>query len=194
MTSVFTLVAAFVGGMSVAMDTLAGERERRSLVPLLMNPLTRGDVIVGKWLAVSFFCLAGLALNLAGFGIVLHLPAVASATILITLVPLAMMASAIELAISTACRATKEAHTYLSLLVFLPMGLGIFLVFFPVAEGWRRWAPVVGQQWVLEHSFVGRGVAAVDVAMLASCTLAVIAGVLWITSKLLERDDVVYGN
>jgi ABC-type Na+ efflux pump permease subunit len=35
MMAIFTLVSAFVGGMNVAMDTVAGERERRSLLPLL---------------------------------------------------------------------------------------------------------------------------------------------------------------
>ena len=49
--SVFTLVAAFSGGMNVAMDTVAGERERRSLLPLLLNAVDRRDVVVGKWLA-----------------------------------------------------------------------------------------------------------------------------------------------
>jgi len=56
MMAIFTLVAAFVGGMNVAMDTVAGERERRSLLPLLLNPVSRRSVVLGKWLAVSFFC------------------------------------------------------------------------------------------------------------------------------------------
>lgn len=54
MMSVFMLVAAFVGGMNVAMDTVAGERERRSLLPLLLNPVRRLDIVIGKWQAVSF--------------------------------------------------------------------------------------------------------------------------------------------
>ena len=70
MMSVFTLVAAFVGGMNVAMDTVAGERERRSLLPLLMNPVRRREIVLGKWLAVGLFSFAGLILNLAGFAIV----------------------------------------------------------------------------------------------------------------------------
>ena len=43
MMSVFTVVSAFVGGMNVAMDTVAGERERHSLLPLLLNPVPRQD-------------------------------------------------------------------------------------------------------------------------------------------------------
>jgi len=48
MMSVFTLVSAFAGGMNVAMDSIAGERERRSLLPLLMHPVTRLDVLWGS--------------------------------------------------------------------------------------------------------------------------------------------------
>ena len=55
MMAVFTLVAAFVGGMNVAMDTFAGERERRSLLPLLLNAVPRERIVIGKWLAVSLF-------------------------------------------------------------------------------------------------------------------------------------------
>src|SRR4051794_2716975 len=64
MMSVFTLVSAFVGGMYVAMDMTAGERERRSLLPLLMNPITRLDLMIGKWLATSVFAVAGLLTTL----------------------------------------------------------------------------------------------------------------------------------
>ena len=41
MMSVFALVSAFTGGMYLALDSTAGERERGSLVPLLLNPVSR---------------------------------------------------------------------------------------------------------------------------------------------------------
>ena len=202
MMSVFTLVAAFVGGISVAMDTLAGERERRSLVPLLMNPVSRADVILGKWMAVSFFTTAGLALNLAGFAVVFRVAGMRLAADLQTtlwmlvcgLLPLALMASALELTISTACRAVKEAHTYLSSLVFLPMGAGMFLVFFPTSGAWRHVLPVVGQQWQLEQWMQGGAIGAGPSLMLGWVTAAFTACVLWIAANRLERDDVVYGS
>src|ERR1035438_5534549 len=72
MMSIFTLVSAFVGGMNVAMDSIAGERERRSLLPLLMHPVSRLDLLLGKWLAVAAFSAAGLSLNVLGFAMLLH--------------------------------------------------------------------------------------------------------------------------
>ena len=153
MMSVFTLVAAFVGGMNVAMDTIAGERERQSLLPLLMNPVRRREIVFGKWLAVGLFSVAGLILNLAGFAIMfahagIHLPWLA---VIAGILPLALLAASLQLLISTVCRAAKEAQTYLSMLVFLPMGLGLFQVFFPAARGWFALLPVMGQQLQLER-------------------------------------------
>jgi len=126
MASVFALVATFVAGMNVAMDAIAGERERRSLLPLLMNPLLRRDVVLGKWLAISLFAVAGVVINLAGFAIVVGLPFHLLIAVTLALIPLVLFASAVELLISTWSRNIKEAHTYLSLVIFLPMVIGMF--------------------------------------------------------------------
>jgi sodium transport system permease protein len=65
MVSMFVLLAAFVSGVGIAIDATAGERERKSLEPLLVNPVSRLSLILGKWLAASMFSTAGLALVLA---------------------------------------------------------------------------------------------------------------------------------
>lgn len=200
MMSVFILLAAFVGGMSVAMDVLAGERERRSLLPLLMNPLSRRDVLLGKWLAVALFSLGGLAVSLLGFApMLLKIGAGMSPFLLFALacglLPLALLAAALELAVSTVCRSVKEAHTYLSLLVFAPMGAGMFLVFFPQAtDGWIRVTPIVGQQLLVE-SWMRTGTAEpLSLLVLALTTSMVTTVVLLAAAKRLEQDDVLYGS
>jgi sodium transport system permease protein len=48
----YGLFAALMGGMAVALDATAGERERGSLEPLLATPLVPLQVVVGKWLAI----------------------------------------------------------------------------------------------------------------------------------------------
>jgi sodium transport system permease protein len=193
MMSVFTLVSAFVGGMNVAMDSIAGERERRSLVPLLMHPLTRLELLLGKWLAVAAFAVAGLALNLAGFALLLRrLPPPALA---VSLIPLGLLAAALEIWISTLCRGMKEAHTYLSMLVFLPMMVGMFMVFSPVAgHGWWKFVPVAGHQLQLEAGM--RGAHLDPLAMLfLGFGAAILAGTALVAAaRRLEQDDVVYGG
>jgi sodium transport system permease protein len=193
MMSVFTLVSVFVGGMNVAMDSIAGERERRSLIPLLMHPISRLDLLLGKWLAVSAFSAAGLALNLAGYAPLLHrAPPLALA---LCLVPLSLLAAALELWISVLCRGVKEAHTYLSMLVFVPMGLGMFMVFSPVAgHGWWKFVPVAGQQLQLEAGMRGAQLDPLAILFLSFGT-AVLAGMALVAAAdRLEQDDVVYGG
>jgi|HubBroStandDraft_1064217.scaffolds.fasta_scaffold01171_13 sodium transport system permease protein len=197
MMSVFTLVAAFVGGMNVAMDTVAGERERQSLLPLLMNPVRRREIVLGKWLAVGLFSAAGLILNLAGFAIVfaragMHLPWLAATA---GILPLALLAASLQLLISTVCRAAKEAQTYLSMLVFLPMGLGMFQVFFPAAaRGWFAFLPVLGQQLQLERWMKGGGASFGPAAALGCFTAGLALLVLEFAANRLHRDEIVYGN
>lgn len=203
MMSVFALVAACTGGMGVAMDTLAGERERRSLLPLLLNPVSRRDVMAGKWLAVAVFSATGLVLNLAGFaltwriarmpwsgnGIDLFLAVCAG------LMPLTLLSSALELLISTNCRTTKEAQTYLSLAVFVPMLLGMALVFYPHSIPlWWRFVPVAGQQLQLMLSLQGGAVRFAQPLILGWTTIGAAVLVVMAGAKRLQRDDVVYGD
>jgi sodium transport system permease protein len=194
MASVFALVATFVGGMNVAMDSIAGERERRSLLPLLMNPILRREVVLGKWLAISCFALAGVALNLLGFAIVVRLSFALLIAVALALIPLALFAAAVELLISTWCRNIKEAHTSLSLVVFLPMGIGMFLVFFPhMATRWQ-WLPVAGQQLLIDLLTKGAPVSLLSALALSLITAASAAALLLAAAKLLHRDEFVYGS
>jgi sodium transport system permease protein len=193
MASVFTLVSAFAGGMNVAMDSIAGERERRSLLPLLMHPVTRLDVLLGKWLAVTTFSVAGLTLNVFGFALLLQRGA--SWRIALCLIPLSMLAAALEIWISTVCRGVKEANSYLSMLVFLPMGLGMFMVFSPVAgQVWWNFLPVAGQQLQLEAGMRGGQLDMLRVVLLTLATGALACLVLLAAADRLGQDDVVYGG
>jgi sodium transport system permease protein len=197
MLSVFALVSSFAGAIDIAMDSTAGERERRSLLPLLLNPVHRSEVIVGKWLAVTAFALAALVLNSLGTLVVL---AWAGADVLASraqqivvwivlgLVPLTAFGAAVNLLVAVMCRTTKEAHTALRFLAFVPMLVGMFLVFFPSWTG-RAWflLPIVGQQTLIglrePSGLVAPGV------ILALVTLAAAILPLVAARRVLNRDD-----
>lgn len=205
MAVVFTLISSFVGGMNLAMDTIAGERERRSLLPLLINPVNRFEVAAGKWLAISVFGVAGVILNLLGFALALAtsntpLSVGGTSTLLISavlfgLIPLALLAAALELLVSTFCRSIKEAHTYLSLLIFVPMILGMFLAFFPqVSRGAWFLVPGVGQHLLLELSTRGEAASVIWPAGLGLITLATTVIALLGTTSRLRQDEIICGN
>jgi sodium transport system permease protein len=46
-------IPAFMCGMSAAVDSTAGERERRSLEVLMAQPARAWELVVGKWLAAA---------------------------------------------------------------------------------------------------------------------------------------------
>jgi sodium transport system permease protein len=203
MASVFALVAAFAGGMNVAMDSMAGERERRSLVPLLLNPVSRFDLVMGKWIAAAVFGVGAVALTVAGFLTVLTwgaaqslhaLGAPLSMWVICGLIPLALLGAAIELLVAATSRTAKEAHSWLSMTVFVPMLVGLFMVFFPEwIGGWWFVAPIVGQQSLVARSIDGQPVLLLHGVVLAAVTLAAAVPALLATRGALNRDDVLLG-
>ncbi len=205
LSSLFLLLSTFAGGMNIAMDTLAGERERKSLLPLVMNPVSKLQLIAGKWICIGVFSVVALFLNFLAFAIIIEhvlparfvelaqLPLVAC--LLLAKVPLAMLAAAAELAISTICRSVKEAHTWLAFLVFVPVGLGMFLAFHPNVFGeWSYAVPVLGQQVLLSSLAAGEIPSMSHVFVLCVVSIVGTISLLRFTSKLLQRDDVLYGN
>jgi sodium transport system permease protein len=49
----FIIMAVLYGALTAALDSTAGERERGSLEPLLMNPVQHLALVIGKWFAVA---------------------------------------------------------------------------------------------------------------------------------------------
>jgi hypothetical protein len=76
--------------------------------------------------------------------------------------------------------------------VFVPMLVGMFAVFFP---GWiGRWwfvAPIVGQQSLIARSIAGQPVSLLQTVALAAVTVAAAVPALLAASGVLNRDDVL---
>lgn len=53
----FIIMAVLYGALTSALDSTAGERERGSLEPLLMNPVQQMALVLGKWAAVAILSL-----------------------------------------------------------------------------------------------------------------------------------------
>ena len=63
----FMLMAVLYGALHAALDTTAGERERGSLEPLLMNPVSPAALVLGKWGAVAAVAMLIALLSCASF-------------------------------------------------------------------------------------------------------------------------------
>lgn len=203
----FLMMAALVGGMNVAIDTTAGERERGSLEPLLVNPISLRNLVLGKWLAtvtlsVGLTVLTQLTfaftlpwLPLEDLGLKLTLGVGESFAMLSAVLPLALFGSALQMLIATFARSFKEAQTYLNLLNLVPMAPSMFLMFEPTRTSlWMMPIPALAQVGSVMDVMRGDGLSLTHAAVVWGSSLAYCAACLTVLVHLLGRERIVFGR
>lgn len=201
---IFILLAAFIGGMSVAADVSAGERERGSLESLLLHPVSRASIITGKWLAISAAAVATVVLALAtSYAVMQHprlqqldLPIGLGVTdalwMLGALTPLALAAAAVQLLVAFQARTYKEAQATLSMMIFLPMIPGFLFAFGSIApSAWMGFAPMIGQHMLLTDLARGEAPPSSQVMVLTLLTLITAGVACWAAARQLDRETVL---
>jgi len=204
---IFLLMAAFIGGMNVAIDTTAGERERGSLETLLVHAVPRLDLVVGKWMAAVLFNLFAVLLTLLFSFLVLRwdrlqqmdIPVALSVDdalrLLALLLPLALLAPALQMLIALFARSFKEAQTQLSLLMLLPMIPGLLLSFQSFEpKPWMRAVPILAQQVLMRDLLYGKAAVPAVQALTAGATLALAVVCIGVTARLLHHERIVLGR
>ncbi len=207
MVPMFLLMCVFTGGMYLAIDSMAGERERGSLEPLLINPVTCAQVILGKWGAVVMASCVSLSTVLAGFMLALpHVPLQdlgaraqlglhEALGVALVLVPLAFFASALQMLMALFARTYKEAQTYLSLLMMIPSITAAMLSISP-PEGklWMILVPVLGQTLLLNDVLRGEPLRLAWIAAAAGMALLATALAAAATTRMLGQEKIVFGR
>jgi sodium transport system permease protein len=181
----FFILGAFIGGMALAIDTTAGERERQSLEPLLVNPVSRSQLLIGKLLATSLFALTSVLLGIVAFSVVgrflptekLGMSLVIGFhfgwTVLLVMLPLVVLIATLQTLAAAFAKSFREAQTYLSLLMFVPAVPTMMLSLFPVkTEAWMYAVPLMGQQIVITRLMRGDAVSSADLGICFACTAA----------------------
>lgn len=132
MMSYFFIFALLTGGMNLAIDSTAGERERGSLEPLLCLPVTRDQLIIGKILAACLFMSLSLFLSLCSFFVALKFvplqqlgmtPNFGPDVVLIgflVLLPFTLLGAALMTLVASFTKSYKEAQTWLSVVLLAP--------------------------------------------------------------------------
>jgi sodium transport system permease protein len=201
---IFVLLAAFVGGMSVAADVTAGERERGSLESLLTNPVSPSSLVLGKWVATALVALATVTTTLAVSHLVLKHPRIQmidlpvglsvadAAHMWLLLAPLALLAAAVQLLIALQARTYKEAQTQLSLMMFLPMIPGFMFAFGSLQPAaWMARVPMLGQHLLITGLVRGEAPGVWAAGAVSALTLAAAAAALWSAAAVLTQERTV---
>ncbi len=181
----FLILCAFLGGMYLAIDTTAGERERASLEPLLINPVKPTQIMAGKLAATTLFALASVLSCVLAFklglpyirtdelGFELALSPQATLTIMLLLAPVALLAAAVQTIIASFARSFREAQTYLQFLMIVPAIPSVLLLVNPIKPvAWMLATPLLSQSLLINQLARGEVLAPLDVALSVLGTLA----------------------
>jgi sodium transport system permease protein len=199
-------LSTIMGGVFVANDAVAGEKERGTLETLLVSPVSRRDLVLGKFLTVASVSLVSSVLSLVGMlwpftvklpifawmsdgGIVLS--PLAGAAMLLVQVPLAVLGAGVLLAVSTFARNQKESQTYLTpvLLIASVCAMMSMLVKSSAPLYWAL-VPITNAALILKQALENHlDPAFVAIACAASLVYAAIAVVFAI--QLFQKESVL---
>jgi sodium transport system permease protein len=191
-------VPAFICGMSAAIDSTAGERERRSLEVLMAQPARAWELVVGKWLTSASLALAGVTFNLLlahailswlpleEIGMSWSLTSADLALVIFVTVPLCLFAAGLQVALAMNARSFKEAQSTLSFVMLLPLLPGIVI---PMMElktaSWMYMVPVLSNQTLLREMTKGGDLGVLPYAMTFACSaLAALVAVGFATWRM----------
>lgn len=203
----YAVLSLMVGGTHASIDMTAGERERGSLEPLLLNPLASWQVLTGKWLTATLLSMSLGLIFLLGFYVPVRILPLHQLDIQIifglrevllaalALAPLAMPVVAAMLNLGLLAKSHKEAQTNSQILVFVLAFSPLVLLLYPMKVNLALLpVPVVAQNLMLNAIVQGDllpwfyyPIAAAACALWASMLLALGA---WLAT----RERIVFGR
>jgi sodium transport system permease protein len=128
----FVLFALLMGGLYLAIDSTAGERERGSLEALLSLPVSRASLVGGKLLATCAYMCISLGLSLTAFVCVFRFVplerigmsanlSVGTALIFFAIcLPFVPLGATLMTLVASFTRTYREAQTYLTTVLLVP--------------------------------------------------------------------------
>lgn len=201
----FILLTVLMGGFYLAIDTTAGERERGSLEPLLSTAARRGEILAGKLLATAVFSMLALAIVIAAFsvamrfvpmemvGMSLSLGPATAATMFLVVAPFALLGAAVMCLVASFTKSYKEAQTWLSVVMFVPLAPLIIHMIRPFEPTVAVLAaPVVGQHIAILELLAAEPLPMLGLVLNLAATL-VVAGLVATVAWIFYRRESVLG-
>jgi len=208
------ILLCLTGGMYPAMDLTAGEKERGTMETILSSPISRFDLVMGKFFLVLTASLVTAALSVLSMGISfwgiqqlkafdvtknpdatamqlqIKLPAVLS--VFLMALPLAVLFSAGLITISLFAKSYKEAQSYISPLMIVVI-LPAVAAMLPGVELTAKLAliPILNVSLLCKELVTGTyHWNFIALIFLSTCVYA--AGALFLAVKMFQREDVLF--
>src|SRR3984893_15276707 len=206
------ILLCLTGGMYPAMDLTAGEKERGTMETILSSPISRLDLVLGKFLLVLSTTLVTAALSVISMGasfwamgqlhafdgagseaasLQLRISPTTALSIFVMVLPVAVLFSAVLLAVSLFAKSYKEAQSYITpMMVFvivpavaamLPIDLTAKLALVPVLNASLLCKELVTGTYHWNY-----------IAIIFLSTSVYAAAALFFAVKLFQREDVLF--
>ncbi|MCH8258246.1 MAG: ABC transporter permease [Proteobacteria bacterium] len=200
----YIVLATFIAGMGIAVDSTAGERERKTLEPLIINPVERYHIVMGKWLAATLFSALGMAMTLVlciaamgqvpleELGLQFHINTGQILLMLVAALPLAFLATSMQLLLGIFAKSFKDAQSYIGLLVLLPMAPSMYMLFKPFAtQEWMFAIPMLGQHLLLVDLLGAKDVPLIGYFYSSISCLVFSMALVLVTARLFQRESIL---
>ncbi|TYK67287.1 ABC transporter permease [Colwellia echini] len=203
MLGIYLMLAAFMSGLSVAIDSSAGERERNVLEMLLCQPVSTLQIVLAKLIGASTISIIGVVLvlvltslsvglvDLTKIGATFTLDIMTSLTLLLLLLPICFFASACQLFVAFQTKSFKEAQSTVSILIGIPAFIPFVVSMMDDRPQWLNWLPVAGQSMIIENIFKGVDVNWLAFLATSVVTIAITVTLVVVLAKKLRSEKVV---
>jgi len=201
------MITAFTGGMHLAMDTTAGEKERKSLEPLLINPVPRWQIMSGKLVTTMLFAMASLALTLLSFKVVLPMMPVGTfgidlsidtrsmVLILLVIAPVAILAASLLTLLAAFAKSYREAQSSMGLVVLIPLIPSIIFMSNPIKpDTWMMSIPLFSQNLLIGEIIRDEAVPLAWYALSVSSTLFIGLVLAFIAANLYNKPRLIFSG
>jgi len=167
------IIFSFTGATYPAMDMAAGEKERGTMETILCSPISRTDIVMGKFLMVVTASVVTAVLSLISLGVSFawakpKLLAAAHSTfqmsiepstvavVVVMLLPLAILFASMLLAVSLLAKSFREAQTYIGPMTFIVIAPAIIGALPGVELNWKTaLVPILNTSLVSKEIIAG---------------------------------------
>jgi sodium transport system permease protein len=204
MLSYVILLATLMGGLYLAIDATAGERERGSLESLLTLPVTREHLIYGKIGATTVMMLAALvmvsasiavalrAIPLETFGMSANFGPGMVWRVFLTVAPFSLLAAGLLTVVASFTRTYKEAQSWLGVVLLVPtVPIAIAGVLEVAPQAALMTVPSLSQHLLIQGLIRGEPLPGAWALLAAASCLALGIALAWLAGRLYRREAIL---
>ncbi len=199
----YLIMTAFMSGLSISIDTSAGERERNVLEMLLCQPVSTLKIVLAKLFCSSSVAIIAIVLmllltslamgfvDLTKIGASFSIDGFTFGALLLLLIPLCLLASALQLFLAFQAKTFKEAQSTVTMLIMLPSFIPFAMSMMDSKPTWTEWMPISGQSLIMEDLFKGLPIDWFALAFTSCATMALTVVITLALAKKLTSEKVV---